>query len=99
MSARRVLMDAGNTRVKWAVLEAGQWQEQGSALYSDLSALGRIMKRGVSCYIASVARAEDEAQLAALLAPYAIIPKWLVAESRFSDVTNTYAVPRQLGVD
>lgn len=99
MSAQRLLLDAGNTRLKWAVLEAGLWRQQGSAAYSDLSALVQVMEQGASCYIASVARAEHENQLTALLAPFAIKPKWLAAETQFSDVRNTYADPQQLGVD
>lgn len=99
MSAQRLLLDAGNTRLKWAVLEAGLWQQQGSAVYSDLSALSRVMEKGASCYIASVARAEHENQLTELLAPLTIMPKWLVATTRFSDVTNTYTNPQELGVD
>jgi type III pantothenate kinase len=99
MSAQRLLLDAGNTRLKWAVLEAGLWRQQGSAAYSDLSALSQVMEQGASCYIASVARVEHEKQLTALLAPLAITPKWLVAATRFSDVRNTYTNPKELGVD
>lgn len=99
MNARRLLLDAGNTRLKWAVVEDGQWQARGSAHYSDLSALTRLLERDAACYIASVARAQHEAQIAALLAPYSIMPTWLSAEARFADVINTYANPRQLGVD
>lgn len=99
MNARRLVLDAGNTRLKWAVVEDGQWQAQGSAHYSDLSALTQVLERVTACYVASVARAQHEAQIAALLAPWSISPTWLSAEAQFADVINTYANPQQLGVD
>jgi type III pantothenate kinase len=99
MSGKRWLFDAGNTRLKWAVVEDGLWREQGSTDYADLSALEPVLEPGVGCYIASVARAQHEKQISALLAPYAITPIWLTAEARFADVRNSYANPQQLGVD
>jgi len=29
MNSRRLLIDAGNSSLKWAVVEAGQWRAQG----------------------------------------------------------------------
>lgn len=99
MSTRRLLLDAGNTRLKWAVVEDGRWCEQGSADYSDLSGLSQRLAVGIDCYIASVAREQHENQIGMLLAPFSITPRWLTAEAQFPDVKNTYANPRQLGVD
>jgi type III pantothenate kinase len=99
MSPRRLLIDAGNTRLKWALVENGVWHEQGSMAYTDLASLAQEVKPGTRCYIASVARAQHEDQISKLLGPFAIIPIWLVAEARFSDVRNSYAHPQQLGVD
>ncbi|OZA28664.1 MAG: type III pantothenate kinase [Hydrogenophilales bacterium 17-61-9] len=99
MNSRRLLLDAGNTRLKWAVVEGGIWLAQGSTPYRDLSALTPILEPHASCYIASVVRTQHEAQMIALLAPYSIAPVWLTTESQFADVTNTYLHPRQLGVD
>lgn len=99
MNMRRLLLDAGNTRLKWAVVEDGQWQSQGSACYSDLSALTRVLERQLDCFVASVVRAQHEAEIAALLAPWSISPVWLSADVRFADVVNTYTNPQQLGVD
>jgi type III pantothenate kinase len=99
MSMRRLLLDAGNTRLKWAWAEDGVLHEKGSAAYTDLTSLAQGLRPGTPCYIASVARAQHEEQINKLLAPFAIVPKWLVAEARFSDVRNSYAHPQQLGVD
>lgn len=99
MSARRLLLDAGNTRLKWALVENGVWHEQGIVTYTDFASLAQAVKPGTRCYIASVARAQHEEQISKLLGPFAIIPVWLRAEATFSDVRNSYAQPQQLGVD
>ena len=99
MGARRLLLDAGNTRLKWAMVEAGQWRAQGSMPYSDMSGLATLIENGIDCYIASVAQTQHEDLMHSLLAPFAITAKWLAAEARFLDVTNGYSHPQQLGVD
>lgn len=99
MSLRRLLLDAGNTRLKWAVVEDRRWHAHGSAAYSDLSGLARVLEPGLTCHIASVADERDEARINALLAPAAITPVWLGVEARFLDLENGYANPQQLGVD
>ena len=99
MNPGRLLLDAGNTRLKWAVVEAEDWREQGSACYTDLSALAQALEAGIDCYVASVAREQHEQQINALLAPFAIKPRWLAAEAHQLGVRNSYANPQQLGVD
>jgi type III pantothenate kinase len=99
MSQCRILIDAGNTRLKWAVVEDGQWLAQGGSDYGNWSALDAQLVKGATCHIASVARAEHEQQLAALLGARGIVPIWLKAEPAFADVKNGYMIPRQLGVD
>jgi type III pantothenate kinase len=99
MNTGRLLLDAGNTRLKWAVVENGVWRAHGSADYADLSALSQMLTATTECYIASVTRSQHESQINTLLAPFAITPKWLRAAARFSDVRNTYRNPQQLGVD
>ena len=99
MSGRRLLIDAGNSRLKWAVVEGGRWCDQGNNDYADLSGFMQRLAPGMDCVIASVARAEHERRLAALLEASGIVPRWLTAEAGFADVKNTYADPRQLGVD
>lgn len=99
MKSRRLLLDAGNTRLKWAVVENSTWLAQGSAPYSDLSALTQIIEQHAACYIASVVRTQHEAQITTLLASYSISPIWLTTESTCLDVSNAYLNTRQLGVD
>lgn len=96
---RRLLLDAGNTRLKWAVVQNGHWYAQGASDYADLSELLRWLSTDTECAIASVAGATREKEINALLTPFGIVPRWLSAEAAFGDVTNTYRDPRLLGVD
>ena len=99
MNTRHVLIDAGNTRLKWVLVVDSQWQDHGSSDYSDLSALASVLSAGMKCTIASVTRVDHEHQLKTLLTRYAIEPRWLAATAQFQDVINTYVNSAQLGVD
>ena len=99
MSGRRLLVDAGNTRVKWAVVANGRWLAQGASEYGDWSALDGQLAARLPAYVASVAGKEREGQLAALLASWDLQPIWLSAEMACAGVKNGYMDPRQLGVD
>ena len=99
MSGRRLLLDAGNTSLKWAVVEDGRWHATGRSDYADWSALTAQLKGGTDCFVASVTSAAHEQQIATLLEAAGIPPTWLAAEADFGDVKNTYLDPRQLGVD
>ena len=99
MSGRRLLLDAGNTSLKWAVVEDGHWHTTGRSDYVAWSALTTQLRAGTECYIASVASAVHEQQIAARLDAAGIIPTWLAAEAGFGEVKNTYLDPTQLGVD
>jgi type III pantothenate kinase len=99
MNRRRLLMDAGNSSLKWAVVDAGKWRTQGRCDYADCDALKAELCAGSDCFIASVTSPEHEQQLAALLDAAGIGTTWLTSEASFADVKNTYLNPRQLGVD
>lgn len=99
MSRRRLLIDAGNTRLKWVVVEEGQWRAHGSSDYADWSSLKTRLTAATECYIASVASTAHEAQLAELLGTADIPATWLAAAAEFAGVKNSYLNPQQLGVD
>lgn len=99
MSRRRLLIDAGNSSLKWAVVEDGQWRAQGRSDYADCSALQAQAIAGTRCYVASVASAAHEQCLSLLLEATGIAPVWLKAEAVFADLKNAYRNPQQLGVD
>lgn len=96
---RRLLIDAGNTRLKWVVVEGGRWQMRGHCDYTDWSALAEQLTAGTRCYIASVTSRAHEQQLAALLESAGLAATWLHAEAGFADLKNAYLNPQQLGVD
>lgn len=96
---RRLLLDAGNTSLKWAVVEAGAWLARGRSGYADLSDLTAQCTRGTACFIASVAGAERERRLAAALQAAGLAPVWLTAQPAFGGLRNDYRDPLQLGVD
>lgn len=99
MKMRRLLLDAGNTRLKWVVVENGTWLEQGHVAYVDLSRLPQVVRAGDACFIASVVKQDHAEQIGALLDSAGVIPHWLKTEAWYQDVKNSYANPRQLGVD
>jgi type III pantothenate kinase len=99
MSRRRVLIDAGNTRLKWALAEEGRWLAQGLSDYVDWSSLEAELRPDVPCFIASVAGAVQEQRLAGVLDTVGVGATWLTAEAEFSGVKNAYLNPSQLGVD
>lgn len=99
MSAKQLLVDAGNTRIKWAVSEAGNWVSQGHGDYVDWTGLRQILSGVTRCHVASVASAARTAELASVLAEAGVAVIWLRAEARYGDVLNGYAEPHQLGVD
>lgn len=99
MSGRRVLFDAGNSRLKWAVVEDGHWHATGRSDYADWSALSAQLETAAQCFIASVAGPVQEERLTTFLETAGCRPIWLQAEAGFGGVKNTYSNPGQLGVD
>lgn len=99
MSTRRLLIDAGNSTLKWVVVIDGQWCAQGRTDYADWPALQAELTANTECFIASVTATTHEQQLAALLETAGISATWLTAEASFAGVTNNYLNPQQLGVD
>lgn len=99
MSGRRILFDAGNSSLKWAVVEDGAWRAHGRSDYAELSALEPALEPGAECFVASVARPLDEERLAARLAGAGCTAVWLKSAAAFGDLTSVYRDPEQLGVD
>ena len=99
MSGRRLLIDAGNTSLKWVVVEDGHWHATGRSDYADWSALTTQVTAGLDCFIASVASAAQEQALAERLGAGGVTPTWLTVGAAFGDVKNTYLNPHQLGAD
>ncbi|MBI3283232.1 MAG: type III pantothenate kinase [Burkholderiales bacterium] len=106
-----LLIDAGNTRIKWAVPDlraqrsgpAPLWLQLDSVSHAEIAQLASqwqplTLKRVL---ISNVAGAEIHNKLSTILAaavPY-IVPEWLASTEKLAGVLNTYRNPAQLGCD
>ena len=99
-----LLVDAGNTRVKWAVAEPGaapgEWIAQGAVLHADLDSLSaawaphaQALTRAIVSNVAGDAMRD---RLAAL-APSA--PTWFKSRPELAGMRNRYRDPVRLGAD
>jgi len=98
-----LLVDAGNTRVKWALADTaaapGEWLAHGAVLHAGLATLGdawRALDAGCAL-VSNVAGTALRDQLTALLAPLPIT--WFVSRPMLAGVTNGYRNSAQLGCD
>jgi len=102
MTGSLLLLDAGNTRLKWAGVRDGRWEERGVSGYDDLGELiqaaGRMGPAG-QCWIASVAGAARNHLIEQSLLPAGVSLHWLESQSEQCGVTSHYSAPQQLGVD
>jgi type III pantothenate kinase len=97
-----LLVDAGNTRVKWAIAAAdaapGDWIAHGAVPHAELARLasawaGRGIRRALVSNVAGDALA---AELAVLLP---VAPVWFVARAELAGMHNRYREPERLGAD
>lgn len=101
-----LLIDAGNTRIKWAIVEdaQGDWLDAGVLLHAGLDQLG-VQLRAYPvrrALISNVAGADVAAQLAQQLAACGIAApavRWFQSVPECAGVRNGYRQPQQLGCD
>ncbi|QGZ43202.1 type III pantothenate kinase [Pseudoduganella flava] len=106
---RWLLIDAGNTRVKWALADAaaapGQWLAQGAVPHADLPALAAQWRQAGGepqrVLVANVAGAGVQDALAVLLAEWApaAVVEWFASVPARAGLVNGYRQPTQLGCD
>jgi type III pantothenate kinase len=97
-------VDAGNSRVKWGLYDAGQWRTLGAVATDEVERLAsNDAWRGTSpperIAVANVAGPAVRDRLVGLVARWPIAPDFLRASAAACGVTNGYAEPGQLGVD
>lgn len=100
----KLLIDVGNTRLKWAYAEGGRLIEGGSAAHggrmADALAGMKIDDKPGSIAIASVAGDAQGADLARVCATrWQLQPLFAQAEPERRGLRNGYADPQRLGVD
>lgn len=101
-----LLVDAGNTRIKWAIAPndavPGDWSAHGAVTHAELDRLQAAWAgKGLTCAVVSnVAGHAMAAQLTALLAPLLpAAPLWFSARAELGGLRNGYRHPAQLGSD
>lgn len=103
-----LLIDVGNTRIKWALAAAGAapggWLESGSAALSELSMLSeRWRKLAVAqILISNVAGEHMQERLQTMLEVVfgtAVRPGWFASPPQLAGLRNGYRDPAQLGCD
>ncbi|NKI71358.1 type III pantothenate kinase [Collimonas pratensis] len=103
-----LLIDVGNTRIKWALAAAGAapgaWLESGSAALSELSMLSeRWRKLAVAqILVSNVAGEHMQERLQTMLEVVfgaAVRPGWFASPPQLAGLRNGYRDPAQLGCD
>lgn len=96
-----ILIDAGNSRLKWAAWADGRWQAQGVLANHELDVLPARLANfqptwiGVSC-VAGVAVREH---IEAFARRCGIAPYWLRPVAELYGMVNRYHAPETLGAD
>jgi type III pantothenate kinase len=97
-----LVIDIGNTRIKWGYCEAGSWVRQGwvataqaGELVAELAGLPVAQRTVVS----NVAGAAAQVQVAAALIDVAPQALWITSAAAQCGVSSGYAAPETLGPD
>jgi type III pantothenate kinase len=97
-----LLVDAGNTRVKWALAHEGaapgDWIAHGAVVHAALDSLqaawsGHAVTRALVSNVAGAGMRERLTQLLPLP------PEWFSAQAELAGLRNRYRNPSQLGAD
>ncbi len=103
-----LLIDAGNTRVKWALAQddgaAGDWIASGALTHAELPQLAAQWPahQPTRALLSNVAGANIAAQIEAGLAGAGLAPsalQWFRSQPSCAGVINAYRDPAQLGCD
>lgn len=96
-----IFIDAGNTRLKWAVWSDGTWRARGALANDELATLASRLSAypptwiGVSCVAGTAVRQG----IADYAAGQGIAPYWLRSDSELFGLLNRYSRPETLGTD
>ncbi|MDD2700070.1 MAG: type III pantothenate kinase [Sideroxydans sp.] len=97
-----LLLDIGNSRCKWALLENGVWLRQGVLENGELERLPALID-GIAAHtrvmVSNVAGDMVAEKLRGYLAALHCVPEFIRAEAERCGVRNGYSLPQQLGSD
>ncbi|NMG43611.1 type III pantothenate kinase [Aromatoleum toluvorans] len=97
-----LLIDAGNTRVKWGLFSGGAWQDEGALEHGHLDEFASIAATPLRIdrvFGSNVAGSHVADAIAEALRARAPAPEWLRSTAACCGVRNTYDTPGQLGTD
>lgn len=101
----KLLLDLGNTRLKWALSDEGHWQAEGALAWGEpvaamLATAWRELSGVTAVLAASVADEVRETMVARQVREsFALEPQWVRTPAQAGGVRNAYAEPLRLGVD
>ena len=99
-----LLVDAGNTRIKWALARSaaapGQWQAEGVAPHTEMDRLAAQWKAlgAQGILVSNVAGPDARARIAAAL-PHGLPVEWFASSAQRAGLRNGYREPERLGCD
>lgn len=98
-----LVIDVGNSRMKWAMRGPGGWTARGAVANHDIGTLAvrdwQNLERPVRAVGVNVAGEAARVRVEGQLARWRLSIDWLSATEAAGDVRNGYAVPSQLGAD
>jgi type III pantothenate kinase len=97
-----LVIDAGNSRIKWGLWEDRGFVAQGAVLTGradDLADALHSLARFTRAVGSNVAGTAVQMQIERVLAAWGVRPQWIRSQARQCGVINGYADPAQLGPD
>jgi type III pantothenate kinase len=98
-----LVIDAGNSRMKWGLHSARGWVTLGATPNGEIGTLAlrewQNLPRPARVVGVNVAGEAARLRIEALLARWRLVPQWLTASAAACGVVNGYATPEQLGAD
>lgn len=97
-----LLLDVGNTRLKWGLHDESGWHGQGAVLLTALDGFEGVLaglgpiRRMLGANVAGVAVA---GRLGVLLAARGLVAEWIQSLAQGFGVRNSYREPGRLGAD
>jgi len=98
-----LVIDVGNSRMKWGLTGPHGWGALGVTPNSDIGTLAlrdwHSLPRPVRAVGVNVAGEAARVRVEGQLTRWRLVPEWLTASKSACGVTNNYARPSQLGAD
>lgn len=99
-----LVIDAGNTRLKWALHDGGGWVKKGAIPVAEVARPERLgdewTNLGITrAVVSNVAGNAITVAVERALQPLAVVPQFIISKHEQCGVINRYIVPEQLGSD